>query len=194
MLHVAVLILTSVAASGSSQALAQDAPAAGDSQADTEEVIVRGRRLTELRFEVEKARERAYAIFNEINSDNDFDIYCRNERRYHSRATTRVCRAQFENRISAEAAMAYMAELNWTCQPNPVDGFLDTQACMFSGPGVRAKSSAQGVESQLPGKRDQLNDEIVRLANQDDRFAQAILDWYETRQQYEEARKRRRGD
>jgi hypothetical protein len=191
-------VLMSILAAGG-DALAQPEPAAREptrvapQQSAPEEVIVRGRRLTELRFEVEQAQERAYAIFNEINSDDDFDVYCREERKYHSRATQRTCRPQFENRISAEAARAYMAELNWTCQPNQ-EGFLDTQACMFSGPGVAAKATAQGVEGQLPGKRDQMSDEIVRLANQDDRFAQAILDWYEKTETYEAARKRRRED
>lgn len=158
-----------------------------------EEIVVRGRRLTDMRFELEVAQERAYAIFNEINSDDDFDVYCREERKYHSRATQRICRAQFENRISAEAAKEYMAELSWTCQPG-AGGFVDTQACMFSGPGVSAKARAQAVEGQLPTKQEQMNDEIVRLANQDDRFAQAILDWYEKVQQYNAARRRRSAD
>jgi hypothetical protein len=193
----AAALMSILAARG--DALAQSGPAAREStgvvpeQPAPEEVVVRGRRLTDLRFEVEQAQERAYAIFNDINSDDDFDVYCREERRYHSRATQRTCRPQFENRISAEAARAYMAELSWTCQPS-LEGFLDTQACMFSGPGVAAKAAAQGVEGQLPGKRDQMSDEIVRLANEDDRFAQAILDWYEKTEQYDAARKRRRED
>ena len=159
---------------------------------------MRGRRLTDLRFEVEIAQERAYAIFNEINSDDDFDVYCREERRYHSRATRRTCRAQFESRISGEATRAYLAELHWTCQPSPDafsgDQVLSTQTCLFGGSGQNAAAAARALEGQLPTKRAQMNDEIVRLANQDDRFAQAILDWYEKTQQYEAARKRRAED
>ena len=62
---------------------------------------------------------------------------------------------------------------------------------MFSDYGSGAKSAAQGIEGQAPSKRDQMKDEILRLANEDERFARAILDWYEANQQYEEARKRR---
>jgi hypothetical protein len=158
-----------------------------------DEVVVRGRRLTDLRFEVEVAQERAYAVFNELNSDDDFDVYCREERRYHSRATRRTCRAQFENRISAQAATEYMHALSWSCQAGP-DGAVNTQACMFSDLGQSAAAAARGAESQLPTKHEQMKDEIVRLANQDDRFAQAILDWYEKTQQYEAARRRRTED
>lgn len=190
------LILFSITALGSGGAFGQGASTGREGADDSaqretpEEVIVRGRRLVELRFEVEKAQERAYAIFNEINSDNDFDIYCRDERRHHSRATTRVCRPQFENRISSAAAGEYLASLFWAC---PGEGGV-TQECMFSNYSAVGRSAAQGIEGQLPGKHAQMRDEILRLAQEDDRFAQAILDWYETTRQYEEARKRRGGD
>jgi len=189
-------VLFSIAVSSGGFALAQDELAgrerAGDSPAQdtTEEVVVRGRRLTDLRFEVQASREQAYAIFNEINSNNDFDVYCREEGRTGTRSTERVCRAQFENRISATAAREYMAAIFTLCQPNS-DGFVDTQACMFGGPGQAGKSAAQGIEGQLPTMRDQMTEEIFRLAREDDRFAQAILDWYEANEQYEAARKRR---
>jgi hypothetical protein len=195
-MRIAALCLILSTSSANFAALAQSEPAAGDAP-QSEEIIVRGRRLTDLRFEVEQAQERAYAIFNELNSDDDFDVYCRDERRYHSRAKVRLCRAQFEHRISAEAAREYMAALSWTCQPEAdANGVLvlNTQACMFSNRGQSAAAAAQAVEIQLPTKHKQMNDEIERLANEDDRFAQAILDWYETTQRYETARNRRRED
>jgi hypothetical protein len=159
----------------------------GPGQERPDEVIVRGRRLTDLRFEVRRARERAYVIFNEINSNDEFDVYCREEGRTGTRATQRICRAQFENRISADAAKEYMATLSWACDR----GAESTQGCMFSGQASGAISAAQGVEGQALSKRQQMEDEILRLANQDERFAQAILDWYEANQQYEAARKDR---
>ena len=83
-----------------------------------------------------------------------------------------------------------MATLSWLCEPG-ADGFLDTQACMFSGPGVSATASAQAVENRAPRKRAQMTDEILRVAREDDRFARAILAFYEASQQYDAARKRR---
>lgn len=62
---------------------------------------------------------------------------------------------------------------------------------MFSDIGQNAANAAQALEGELPTKHRQMTDEIVRLANEDDRFAQAILDWYEKTQQYDAARKRR---
>ncbi len=212
-MRVATLIMLSIAVSGGEVALAQREPeprdGAGDSiqpetpdevtqergaatsaQETPEEVIVRGRRLTEFRFEVQQAREHAYDIFNEINSNDDFDVLCRDETRYFSHSKRRVCRARFESRISADATKEYMAALTWTC-PAGDTGFIDFQACMFNGYGQQAAERARAVEGQAPRMHDLLNDEIQRLAEADPRFAQAILDFYEASQQYEAARERR---
>ena len=193
-MRIIAAVLFSTVVSGTGVALAQGEPASGEraptaSQEAPDEVIVRGRRLQELRVEAEDARERAYDLFNEINSDDDFDVRCRDERMYHSHAIHRVCRPKFEDRIQAAAAREYLSGLFLSCEGG--DGGV-TQDCVFSDVGQSAIHAAGGVEGQLPAKQDQMADEILRLANQDDRFAQAIIDWYEARRQYDEARKRRK--
>lgn len=192
-MRIIAVILFSMVLSGAGVALAQSEPAGGERAATApqeapDEVIVRGRRLQELRVEVEDARERAYDLFNEINSDDDFDIRCRDERMYHSHALHRACRPKFEDRIQAAAAREYLSGLFLNC----AGGGGVTQDCMFSNVGQSAIHAAGGVEGQLPAKQDQMADEVLRLANQDDRFARAIIDWYEARRQYDEARKRRK--
>jgi hypothetical protein len=81
-----------------------------------------------------------------------------------------------------------MAALNWIC---PLGA---TQECMFSEASSWGISAAQAAEGEAPIRRKQLNQEITRAANENDEFAQAILDWYEANQQYEAARKRRDDD
>ena len=51
-----------------------------------------------------------------------------------------------------------------------------SQACMFSAAGARGIVRAQQSENPLQGKQQQLKEQILRLANEDARFAQAILD------------------
>jgi len=150
---------------------------------------VRGRRLSELRGDVQIARARAYGIFNEINSSDDFDVYCHDESRSGTRVPQQVCRARFEDRISSRAAQDYISALKWVCPPAGV-----TSECIFSDASSVGISAAQGAESEAPLRRKQMNEEIMRLANNDDRFAQAILDLYEVNQQLEAARKRGRDD
>ena len=182
--------------SGGNLVLAQDEEVAGRGvvvaapQESADELVVTGQRLSELRVEVQDARKRAYDIFNELNSDNDFDVHCGNQTKVFSHAKVFVCSAQFEKRIEAQAAREYLGGLLVSCRG---DAGV-TQECMFSAEGQRAIARAAGAESPLGGKRQQLNEEIVRLANQDARFAQAILDFYAVSQKYEAARKRRDDD
>ena len=191
-----LIVLLSIAVSGGSVAFGQRARAERDDADDSarpatpDEVIVRGRRVGELRAEVEKAREHAYTIFIDINSYDDCDVLCRDETRYFSHSKTRVCRPRFESRISSQAATEYMAALRARCPPNS-EGAIQWQACMFGDVGQSAKASAQAVEGQAPTMQDRMNDEILRLAQTDLRFGQAILDFFEASQQYDAARQRR---
>jgi hypothetical protein len=158
-----------------------------------EEVIVRGRRLSELRYEVQAAREHAYDVFNALNSDDEFDILCRDERKYHSRTKRRVCKARFETDISADAANEYMSALFFACRPDST-GEFNLTACMFSDASENARSRAQAVEGEAGPKRDALSDEIWHVANEHPEFAQAILDYFEFSQQYDAATTRGRRD
>ena len=94
-----------------------------------------------------------------------------NESRSGTNVPQVVCRAQFENRISAAAAGEYLSGLFSACD---VEAVGVTQDCMFSNAGAGVISRAQGVEGQLPGKREQMTDESFRLARENDEFAQAI--------------------
>jgi hypothetical protein len=152
-----------------------------------DEVVVTAKRLGELRIEVQDARKHAYDIFNDINSDNEFDVHCGDQTRVFSHAKVFVCRAQFEKRIEAQAAREYLQGLVVSCRG---EGGV-SQACMFSAAGQRAITRAAAVENPLQGKRDRLNDEIIKLANENPQFAQAILEFYAASQKYEAARTRR---
>ena len=196
MRRLVALIAPSIAALCGGAALAQSEPAARErtdkaaSQEKPDEVIVRGRRVGELRAAVEDARLRAYDLFNDLNNNDDFDVYCHKESRSGTNVPQVICRAQFENRISADAAREYLSGLFSACS-GPEDTTGISQDCMFSNKGAGGIARAQGVEGQLPGKREQMTDEIFRLARENDEFAKAILDWYEASKQYDEARKRR---
>src|SRR5262245_21170354 len=186
------LIVLSMSASGGVALAQTESPApergATASREEPEEVVVRGRRIGELRDQVDVTRQRAYALFNEINSSDDFDVYCHKESRGGTNVPQEICRAQFENRISAAAAKDYFSSLFLSC---PGDLGV-TQDCMFSAQAQGAISHMQGAQSELPSMHDRMTDEIFRLARENDELAKAILDCYEANQQYEAARKRRK--
>ena len=187
-MRVVLSIIALLTALGANVVHAQDTALQSGTETP-EEIVVRGTRLADFRVEVERAREHAYDIFNEINSNDDFDVLCRDETRHFSHSKIRVCRARFENRISSQAAKEYMATLSARCPPD-AEGAIQWQTCMFSGVGQTAKSNAQAVEGQAPSMHDRMNDEILRLARTDLRFGQAILEFFEASEQYESARQR----
>ena len=192
---VALMVCSIFVSAGGGVAFGQNEPAAGERSAGSpnpqvdDEVIVTGKRIGELRLAVEKARERAYGIFNAINSTNDFDFVCSEETRQFSRAKTRTCRPRFESRITSTAAKEYMSALTMTCPADPRDGFINWQECMTGKYAQRGLARAQAVSGEAPGLHEQLEDEILRLAGENDQFAQAILDFYTAQQQYDAARR-----
>jgi hypothetical protein len=53
----------------------------------------------------------------------------------------------------------------------------------------RGLSRAQAISGEAPPKRDQFSDLVMKLASENDQFAQAILDFYAMQQKYDAARK-----
>ena len=194
-MRIVALMVCSVVVSVSGVALAQNEPAAPARSAGSpagqaaDEVIVTGKQLGELRVEIEKTRERAWGIFNQINSSNDFDVLCSDDTRTFSHAKQRVCQPRFEGRITSTAAREYMAALAMTCPANPATGFINFQECMTGAYAARGLARAQAISGEAPGKRDLFSDEVLRVASENDQFAQAILDFYAAQQKYEAARK-----
>lgn len=188
-MRIVTLMMCSVVVFAGSAAVAQNEPAAGvrsPGSAD-EEIIVTGKQLGQLRAQVQKAREHAWGIFNDINSNNDFDVICKDETHAFSHAKVRACRPRFEGRITSTAAKEYLAALFLVCPGGP--NGVSFQACMTGAYGQRGLARAQAVSGEAPGKRDQFSDEIFRLASENEQFAQAILDTYALQQKYEAARK-----
>ena len=59
--------------------------------ASVEEIVVLGKALEELRVRIENAEDVAYARFNEINSDDRFDVYCYERHSSTSQIERRSC-------------------------------------------------------------------------------------------------------
>ena len=125
-----------------------------------EEVIVRGRSRGMLRIQIELAEQALYDRFNEINSNDDFDISCREEVFTGSRIPHRICRANFWRKAEARA------------------GRETTRAMQGSGFTIDAKQ----FQSEALYKSDLLADEMRRLAKEDKQLGQAALHLAELQQ------------
>jgi hypothetical protein len=193
-----VLLLTTLAALSISRAWAQSEPAAPDNQPDgeverieeitvDEEITVIGQRsLRLLRLEVQLERERVYGLFNSLNSDDQFDIHCRNAPRTGTRIPQRVCRPQYADNAAGDAGEEFVRRLQFDCVPRETPGTeaILSEACMAGG-----ISRAQAVLSEVPVKDQQLDAEFQRLARDSAEFRHAIVDNQIAERRYEEARR-----
>jgi len=100
----AALMLIAVLGSGGAVAQTPTPTQTGSSVTADEEVIVVGQRtLRDFRIEVQAAREKVFGLFNSLNSDDEFDIVCRNLPRTGTRIPQRVCRPNFSGTATSEA-------------------------------------------------------------------------------------------
>jgi hypothetical protein len=82
-------------------------PGAG-SDTELPEVQVVGKRLYQMRQDIIKAEDKFFAMFNELNKDDDYDVHCTVEAPTGTRLKKRVCRVQFYEKAQAEEAQALL--------------------------------------------------------------------------------------
>lgn len=73
-----------------------------------EEITAYGQKtLLNLKFAAYQAEDSFFNLFNELNDDDRFDVYCEKRARKGSRIRTRQCWSPFEREIDEEAARDY---------------------------------------------------------------------------------------
>jgi len=167
-------------------AQADDDSPSDAARSDVEEVIVRGRRMSDFRSALETARVRIYDLFNDLNSDDAFDVHCQHEAATGTRIRQHICRPRFIDDISSAAAQAWMDGLRDACP----DGV--TQDCIFSESAQQAMSMAQAEEALQPVMQQQFELEMARVIAESPELQQAVLDYQALERSYDEARGGRR--
>ena len=80
-------------------------------QSDLDEIVVQGQRvqLQEMRKELVRLEDRFYARYDDLNTNDDFDIHCFKEARTGTRIIKRTCRAVYEDNALQEEGQAALA-------------------------------------------------------------------------------------
>jgi hypothetical protein len=141
-------------------ALAQQVADASQSAASVDEVVVPGRRPENLRVEIERLEQVVYTRWNALNSNDELDIHCLDSEPTGSNITQTHCAPNFV--IEAESRAAEDA----------IDG---------------ARSNARSVRnsdyvSTMEAKSRQLNEEMKRVAREDEQFLHDLMRLDELRQ------------
>lgn len=76
---------------------------------ELEEVVVRGTKLWQMREAIVNAEKRFYALYNELNTNDDFDVHCDLEAPLGTRLKSRVCRVAYVADAQADFAQALLA-------------------------------------------------------------------------------------
>lgn len=101
----AVLSVLLLASIQPTQAIA----AAGmNTASDLPEVLVESKRLYQMRNDIIQAEDKFFALFNELNTDDDFDVHCTIDTPTGTRISQRICRVQFYETAQAEWARSLM--------------------------------------------------------------------------------------
>jgi hypothetical protein len=181
-----VLIL--LTALGSAWTAAQVTPDADDersgaSSGPMDEIQVLGTRsLRTLRLEMQAARERVYDLFNSLNSDDDFDIHCRNVPRTGTRIPQRVCRPRYTDNATSDAGQEFVRAI--VLDPN-CNGMIAEESCLTANAIPRAQDAVSGVA--IGDMRLAL--EVQRLTRESPAFRRAITEYLVVESRYEQARR-----
>jgi len=79
--------------------------------ASTEEVIVRGTSRAFLRQRLEFAEDEMFALYNDLNTIDEFDIHCIVHAQTGTRMGQRTCLPNFEKVLSADKGQAVLAAM-----------------------------------------------------------------------------------
>ena len=112
--NVRTVLLLGLVAGPCAVVYAQDTPA-DTPVLDTplEEITVIGQRsIMSLRIQVDKAVDRMYSIYNEINQDDDYDIVCRREAPTGSRIKRKLCTPVYVERLQTEATQRALYDMD----------------------------------------------------------------------------------
>ena len=177
----ATLALLAAPALTEAQSVAQSEPAAAETapaQTADEEIVIRGRRFT-FRRELEAAREHVWEVFNEINSDDDFDISCDTSARSGTRMTRRVCRPQYANEATAQAGKDLTRRIQG-CDPTGANYEICLEMALQNG-----SSEAQQYVARIAYMDQRLDDEFRRLVRERPELATAVSEFLAKENEYE---------
>lgn len=132
-----------------------------------DEAVVSGTRLWNLREDVIKADNAFYALFNELNTDDDFDVHCRTERLKGLHITRRMCRPGYLEEALEDDARDFIAEMNG-----------------------RPGSISAPPAHVLVRRQDEWRDNMLKVINSDARLRQLFRERERLQRRYEAERLR----
>ncbi len=141
-----------------------DAGQAATATTAPDEIIVLGR-IDELRRQLLRAEDAVYERFNEIESDDRFDIHCRMESRIDTHIPARICVSNSWREQDSNYGKALLGE--WRGEP----GSIPQQ---YAAEQLRMQHLLKEEMRRLAAEDEQLYQIVVRLADAQRAYAEAM--------------------
>jgi hypothetical protein len=137
-----------------------------------EEITITQRRPPSLlRREIFQATENVYDLFNALNDDDEFDVYCYEQYILGSRIKDRFCHANFVENAMSNVATDYVNGQQGDPEsvPGATPHLIQAE--------ISQKNQILGVKMlELGNSNQQLNDALLRLKDLRDEYSELIAD------------------
>ena len=160
-------ILLALSSAAYSQVAAIDEPESGAPETIEEITVYGDKSLSQLRRELHKASEAFFDVYNDVNSNDDFDIFCDYQTKLGQRRRDHVCTPRFAMMAEARETSAWlMSGIQLQRSTGPDAGFN-------TGMGFRTPTARRVLEkealifremSELLAQRPELREALVELA------------------------------
>jgi len=148
-----------------------------------EEITVTGERtLLSMKNQIRRIEEDMYRTFNALNKSDELDIFCSNKTRTTSHIPQHSCEPVFLSNLKKENAQHTMSQLRNAF----TDEGLDIEQ-LESGLGLLESDKA--LMDQMRHKYEELRSEILRVAQENPDYMNALLQIAKLKAEYETARK-----
>jgi len=124
-----------------------------------------------------------YGLFNELNSDDSLDIHCKTVRHTSTHIRTRTCEPVFLGHIRQAQSREFMSSMRDALGEN---GELN-QAVISNS--MNLLESDSNLAIQLTSKYEQLNEEMLRIAMENEDYRNSLMQLGEMKAEYQNARK-----
>lgn len=146
--------------------------AAQPSAANSESSATGQRLFVTLRAQINTAEDKVYSLYNELNSDDEFDIQCRMVAELGSKLKKKECNPNFLYEATANTAAEFFGTSRAAEAATGISGF---------------SSSSNSVSSVLHTKNPILKENLLNLARENPELGQAIIKHYDLNVELQES-------
>ena len=166
---------------------------------DLEEITVVGERsFFAIRFQIREAEDGLYAMFNELNSNDDFDIECKVIRSTKSHIPRRRCEPMFltkARQANSTMSLMFLRDALTTGAEVSSDAVFDIGAGVASWQdGLSLVEDERGLREIEETNFEALNEEMFTIASKNEEFLRLMIELETLKKEYEAKRQQRFGD